>query len=190
MNGDALNEEVLHRCWLLAKALESASLDKALEVARAADEFLRGGEQTDAAPALPIAAGVPEAPAADSYPVLDETEPAPAEVAAVVVEGVRAAKPTIDPGTSALIEDVVRYLRQRDDTVVRQGEDLFLVNGRFRMSSDELISRANRMRERAGKSTFQVRALEPIAGRVMPSADFASGVTEARDTTTACSTGR
>jgi hypothetical protein len=51
---------------------------------------------------------------------------------------------------------VVRYLRQRDDTVVPNGEDLFLVNGRFRVSSDELISRANRMRARDGKSTFQL----------------------------------
>jgi hypothetical protein len=161
MNGDPLDEEVLHRCWLLTKALESASLDKALEVARAADEFLRGGAQIDAAPALPIAA-VTEATVADPCPVLDETEPTPAEAAALVVEGVRAAKPTIDPGTSALIEDVVRYLRQRDDTVVRQGADLFLVNGRFRMSSDELISRANRMRERAGKPTFHVSALWEI----------------------------
>jgi hypothetical protein len=110
MNGDALNEEVLHRCWLLAKALESASLDKALEVARAADKFLRGGAQINAAPALPVVA-VPEAPAADPCPVLDDVEPAPAEAAALVVEEVRAAKPTIDPGTSALIEDVVRYLR-------------------------------------------------------------------------------
>jgi hypothetical protein len=34
MNVDALNEEVLQRCWLLAKAMESAPLDKALEAAR------------------------------------------------------------------------------------------------------------------------------------------------------------
>jgi hypothetical protein len=158
MNGDALNEGVLHRCWLLAKALESASLDKALEVARAADKFLRGGAQINAAPALPIVA-VPEAPAADPCAVLDEAEPAPAEAAALVIDGVRAAKPTTDLRRSALIEDVVRYLRQRDDTVVPKGEDFFLVNGRFRMSSDELISRANRMRERAGKPAFQVSAL-------------------------------
>jgi hypothetical protein len=176
MNGDALNEEVLHRFWLLAKALESASLDKALELARAANEFLRGGEQTDAAPALPIAAAVSEAPAADPYPVFDETEPAPAEAVALVVEEVRAAKPTTDPRRSVLIDDVVRYLRQRDDTVVRQGEDHFLVNGRFRMSSDELISRANRMRERAGKSAFQICAPEPTAERVTPSTAAAPGV--------------
>jgi hypothetical protein len=158
VHGDALNEGVHQRCWLLAKALESASLDEALEVARAADEFLRGGAQIHAAPALPIAA-IANAPAADPCPALGEAQPAPAEAAALVVEEVCAAKPTTDPGRSALLENVVRYLRQRDDTVVRNGEDFFLVNGRFRMSSDELISRANRMRERAGKSPFQVSEL-------------------------------
>jgi hypothetical protein len=155
MNGDALSEEVLYRCRLLAKALESAPLEKALEVARAADEFLRGGVHIDAAPARPIVLAS-EPPAADPCPVLDEAQPTPAEAVALVVEEVRAAKPTTDPCRSALIENVVRYLRQRDDVVVPKGEDLFLVNGRFRLSSDELISRANGMRARAGKSPFQV----------------------------------
>jgi hypothetical protein len=156
MNGDAFNEEVLHRCWLLAKALETAPLDKALEVARAANEFLRGDARIDGARALPIAAAVTEAPRADPCPVFDEAEPAPAEAAALVVEEVP--KPIADPRRPALIENVVRYLRQRGDTVVPKGEDRFLVNGRFQLNGDELISRANRMRERAGQSTFQVSA--------------------------------
>ena len=166
MKEDALNEEILHRCWLLVKALESAPLDKALETARAADEFLRGGAQVVAAPVLPTFP-VMEAPAADPSPVLDEpeaalvhkAEPARAEAEASVADEVRARKPAIDPRRSALIEDVVRYLRRRDDTVVPKGADLFLVNGRFPMSSDELISRANRMRERDGKPTFQLSSL-------------------------------
>jgi hypothetical protein len=168
MNGDAVNEDVLHRCLLLAKALEAAPLDRALEVARAADEFLRGGAQVVAARALPTVP-VMEATTADPCPTLDEpepplvheAEPARAEAETLVAEEVRAAKPETDPRRSALIEDVVRYLRRRDDTVVPKGEDLFLVNARFPMSSDELISRANRMRERDGKSTFQ---LAPAGG--------------------------
>ena len=162
MNDDAVNEDVLRRCWLLAKALESAPLDKALEAARAADEFIRGGAQVVGALALPTVP-VMEATAADPCPALDEpepplvheAEPARAEGETLVVEEIRAAKPKTDPHRSALIEDVVRYLRQRDDTVVPKGKDLFLVNGRFPMRSDELISRANRMRERDGKSAFQ-----------------------------------
>jgi hypothetical protein len=42
-----VSEPVLRRCWLLNKALESASLDEALKLARAADEFL-GGDQAKA----------------------------------------------------------------------------------------------------------------------------------------------
>ena len=42
-----VSEPVLRRCWLLNKALESASLDEALKLARAADEFL-GGDQPNA----------------------------------------------------------------------------------------------------------------------------------------------
>ena len=119
-----------------------------------------------AAPVLPTFP-VMEAPAADPSPVLAEPEAAPvhkaeparAEAEASLVDEVRARKPAIDPRRLALIEDVVRYLRRRDDTVVPKGEDLFLVNGRFPMSSDELISRANRMRERDGKPTFQLSSL-------------------------------
>src|SRR5262249_10985029 len=153
-----LSEEVLHRCWLLAKALESDPLDKALEVARAADEFLRSGAQIHASPALPIMVAS-EPPTADPCPALDKAQPNPAEATALVGEEVRTAKPTTGPCRSAWIENVVRYRRQRDDVVVPKGEDLFLVNGRFQLSSDELVSRANRMRERAGKSPFQ--ASEP-----------------------------
>ena len=43
-------EPVLRRCWLLNKALESAPLDEALRLARAADEFLSANQAN--APAL------------------------------------------------------------------------------------------------------------------------------------------
>lgn len=160
MSKDALYERFRHRCWLLTKALESAPLEKALEAARAADEFLRGGAQVAAAPVLPI---VRVAKAAVPCPVLEkaavEPESRPVEAAACVTEELRDAKTTTDPRRSALIGDVVRYLRQRDDTVVAKGEDLFLVNGRFQMSGDDLVSRANRMRSRNEKSTFLLAPL-------------------------------
>jgi hypothetical protein len=50
--------------------------------------------------------------------------------------------------------DIVRYLRQRDDVVVRDGANAFLVNGRFRLNFDEMLARANNMRERQGKPPF------------------------------------
>jgi hypothetical protein len=142
------------------------ALDKTLEPARASNEFLRGGVRAVSAPALPIVP-VMEAPATDPCPVfqepgptlIDEAEPDPTAAEASVVEEVCVARTITDPRRLVLIQDVVRYLRQRDDIVVPKGEDLFLVNGRFRLSSDELISRANRMRERDGKSTFQLSSL-------------------------------
>jgi hypothetical protein len=47
-------------------------------------------------------------------------------------------------------------LRQQDDVVVAQEKGEFLVNGRFRMRLEELVTRANRIRARQGKSKFDV----------------------------------
>jgi len=61
-----------------------------------------------------------------------------------------------DPGPSgtALIDDIVRYLRQQDDVVVPLEADRYLVNGRFPMTVGELLARANRMRRRQQKVPF------------------------------------
>jgi len=56
---------------------------------------------------------------------------------------------------SASADEVVRYLRQRDDVVVWQGEGKYLVNGRFQLTLPELIDRANKMRNRQGKPGFK-----------------------------------
>ena len=55
---------------------------------------------------------------------------------------------------TASIDDIVRYLRQQDDTVVLQEDGGYLVNGRFRLSAAELTARANRMRSRQRKLPF------------------------------------
>jgi len=57
---------------------------------------------------------------------------------------------------TAIIDDIVRYLRQQDDVVVLQEDGGYLVNGRFRMTASELVARANRMRMRQRKPTFEV----------------------------------
>lgn len=64
-----------------------------------------------------------------------------------------------------IIDDIVRYLRQQDDVVVPQENGGYLVNGRFRMTASELITRANRMRTRQRKPAFEVanRALSSDA---------------------------
>jgi hypothetical protein len=45
-------------------------------------------------------------------------------------------------------DEVVRFLRQRDDVVVQTGDGAFMVNGRFRETLEELVERANRIRAR------------------------------------------
>jgi hypothetical protein len=57
-------------------------------------------------------------------------------------------KPAARP---AAAEDIVRYLRQQGDVIVGGGEGQFLVNGRFTLSVEELLERANRIRSREGK---------------------------------------
>src|SRR6267154_6104515 len=57
---------------------------------------------------------------------------------------------------TAIIDDIVRYLRQQDDVVVLQEDGGYLVNGRFRMTASELVARANRMRMRQRKPAFEV----------------------------------
>jgi hypothetical protein len=61
-----------------------------------------------------------------------------------------------ESGSTASVEDVIRYLRQQDDVVVAQEDGAYLVNGRFRMSVAELFSRANRMRSRQGKPKLEL----------------------------------
>jgi hypothetical protein len=56
----------------------------------------------------------------------------------------------------ASVDEVVRFLRQQDDVVVPQASGEFLVNARFRLQFDELVSRANRIRARQGKPEFAV----------------------------------
>jgi hypothetical protein len=59
------------------------------------------------------------------------------------------------------VQEVIRYLRQQDDVVVLQEDGHYLVNGRFRMSPDELVDRANRMRGRQGKPEFNSGSAKP-----------------------------
>jgi hypothetical protein len=53
-------------------------------------------------------------------------------------------------------DDVVQYLRQRDDVIVPTQDGAYMVNGRFRESLEELVKRANRMRTRQRQPLFQL----------------------------------
>jgi hypothetical protein len=82
------------------------------------------------------------------FPGNDDRAGAPAGDEAILPNG------DADLAVLAGIEDIVRYLRQRDDVVVPEN-GFFLVNGRFRLSPEELLGRANKMRARQGKPLFQ-----------------------------------
>lgn len=69
-------EPVLRRCWLLNKALESASLDEALKLARAADEFLGMGQPNPQTLANTVSPdGLSTAPNQDLQPTLQTAAP-------------------------------------------------------------------------------------------------------------------
>jgi hypothetical protein len=210
-----IEEPTRRRSWLLYKALECLPLDRAIDLARTADQFIVG---------VPSERGITDAPVRSepgfaSPPQANELE-LPAAAHAVEPEETMARKPTrlnlsaeqreqlldrlalgaknaelaAELGLSARqvhgirmgsardiakrrerliekdapaqdtladavsVDDIVRYLRQQDDVVVREGTGEFLVNARFRLPLTELVSRANRMRVRQGKPEFDLGA--------------------------------
>jgi hypothetical protein len=54
------------------------------------------------------------------------------------------------------IDDVIRFLRQRGDSVVTH-EGGYLVNERLILATNQLIERANRYRERIGAPAFEIK---------------------------------
>jgi hypothetical protein len=61
------------------------------------------------------------------------------------------------PAATGAVSEVVRFLRQVGDVVVKQG-DVFVVNSILRMSFEELVGRANAKRLQRGKSAFDIPA--------------------------------
>ena len=64
-----------------------------------------------------------------------------------------------------LVDEVVCYLRQQDDVVVRCADRSFIVNNRFRLDFQKLLTRANRMRLRQGKPEFVAATSGPVQAR-------------------------
>jgi hypothetical protein len=165
---------IARRQWLLSNALQSQPLDKALEIARKAEQFLAGDARVAAILPAPKSAPVaraepplnlaqPMPPAAPKHipptrAVEEETQDTVEEPPIVTANPLAEddAPGPARPIITALLDDVVRYLRRRDDVVVPKGSGQFLVNGRFHLKSNELVARANRMRDRDGQPAFQV----------------------------------
>lgn len=62
----------------------------------------------------------------------------------------------------ASVEEIVRYLRQQDEVVVQQPNGDFLLNGRFNLTLADLLARANRMRGRQNKPSFESLGGMPV----------------------------
>lgn len=211
---EAVRNLVYRRTWLLYKALETAPLHRAIDLAREADGFV-----TAALPAPSpedSAETAAQCSADDDHPIAMttgssiETIASPLEVPTIrlqlsaeqrgqllqrLADGATnadvAAEFKLSPrqvqgfrmGSARSIaktqhvpekklqaeamcvaspEEIVRYLRQRDDVVVPQQEGQYLVNGRFNLSLAALVDRANRMRSRQGKAQFE------LAGHLSP----------------------
>jgi hypothetical protein len=60
------------------------------------------------------------------------------------------------------VEEIVRYLRQQDEVVVAQPNGDFLLNGRFNLTLADLLARANRMRARQHKPSFELLGGIPV----------------------------
>ena len=205
---DLVENSVCRRTWLLYKASKTASLNDALDLARAADEFVTGASivQSGADCSMEPAADLPTGGERTLETAIDVVEttttPSKAQVDLIQlstddrerlierlssgatnpelasefglsrkqVQGLRlglARKGTkwranseekqqpAEETCAASPDEVVRYLREQNDMVVRNGEGGYLVNGRFQMSLPDLISRANKMRNRQGKPDFK-----------------------------------
>lgn len=63
--------------------------------------------------------------------------------------------PVLHPPPS-LVEDVVRYLRQQGDVVVKAEPSGFLLNGSGGLTFEQLLHRANRILSRHGKPQFSM----------------------------------
>ena len=212
------------RSWLLLKALECLPLDRAIELARAADEFLAGAHperRIDVSIYPKTETATPQQrceithPASEAPPLPDRPasqkrtalalSPAQREqllrrlaqgvrnrelanefgLSGKQVQGVRMGsarqiarlRHTVDereqgsqpaPAVFASVDEIVRYLRQQDDVIVPQARGEFLVNARFRLPLEKLVSRANRMRARQGKPEFHLvdyqSSAQPVPG--------------------------
>jgi len=159
MNDESMfNEPARRRLWLINKALEHASLAEALALAQATEAFLTGTPANEFGPTKPPLHFVNplDTPAESPQSKVEYPPLGPVEFDSVVATNPDDGGEQLDTtplatdGFVSIVgaDDVVRYLRQCDDTVAPAGDGTFLVNGRFRETLAELVKRANRMRAR------------------------------------------
>jgi hypothetical protein len=144
MHIEKLSNNRRRRRWLLEKALECVPFSEAVALARRAELFLIAadeiGPNTEAyAPAGGIYSAADPTTPINSY----NGEPLPA----VDLESLT---------VLAAADDIIRYLREHDLTILPDEDGTFLVNGQFRETFKELTDRGNRLRQERGLPCFTV----------------------------------
>jgi hypothetical protein len=131
-----LNDPGYRRRWLLTKALEeNVPLAKALQLAQAAEEFLMG-----TASRITTSDWVGQSEASRPSDETREITPIPG---------------AFDAFSSVVsIDELVRYLEQSGQVVVRETSGKFLVDGCGGENTEELLARANRIRAQEGLPCF------------------------------------
>jgi hypothetical protein len=143
--GLLFSDTALRRGWLLEKALECCPLDKAVLLAKSAEQFLTATESDDFAGECD-----PVAIRGAVWQLSAHVQAAP--------EGESPA-PDTDIGSLAVLavaDDIVQYLKNYETTIVPDTDGTFLVNGQFRETFDELIDRGNRLRRDQGLPCFSL----------------------------------
>jgi hypothetical protein len=129
------SDTAFRRGWLLEKALECCPLDKAVTLAKSAEQFLTSTGSDDFGAIWQVSAHIRAAPEGES--------PAPdTDIGSLAV--------------LAVADDIVQYLKNCETTIVPETDGTFLVNGQFRETFDELIDRGNRLRRDQGLPCFSL----------------------------------
>jgi hypothetical protein len=155
---DALCENPENRkVWLLSKALENLPLDKALELAVAAERFLSGDpfESRDTTGFFRLGAAN-----AVGLPATGGTSVAVSNGIGIEGHGWLAAD-TMKLTVLASIDDITRYLGQHGEFITSTG-NMFVVNGQSEVTRNELLDYANRMRVRQGLPTYALLPTPPV----------------------------
>ena len=151
---DLFDDPVSRRWWLLNRALESAPLAEALQWARAVEDFLRGHSDE----------GISAANGRRPPDRRDASAAAPVGSIGSAGQTAGFVSFTDEFAVLASADDVVRFLSQRGNTVVREGE-AYRVDGKVREDIDQLTERANRIRAHSALPLFQLMPVELVPNR-------------------------
>jgi len=155
---DALRKNPENRkVWLLSKALENLPLDKALELAVAAEHFL-SGDPSESRDTMGIFSRLG---AANAVGVRATGGTSVAVSNGIGIEDGWQSADTMKLTVLASIDDITRYLGQHGELITSTG-NMFVVNGQSEVTRNELLDYANRMRVRQDLPTYALLPTPPV----------------------------